>query len=453
MNAAPATIYPPGPRTLRPLGYLRRFRRDSIGTMLYLARTYGDFVRFRVAGQQLYLVSHPEAIHDVLVVDSNKFVKGQGQRFLKRLLGEGLLTSEGEFHLRQRRLVSPAFHRQRLVTYSGVMVDYSAKLSDEWARLAQRPAEVDMASEMMRLTLQVVGKTLFDANVGDEANEVSEAVTTAMELFRRSTNPIGPLLERLPLPSNRRFAEARQRLDGIVLGMIQQRRASGEDRGDLLSMLLLAQDDAGRAAMTDTQVRDEAMTLFLAGHETTANLLTWTWYLLSQNPDAEARLHAELATVLGGRLPGFDDLPALPYLRMVLSESMRVYPPAYVVGRQAVVPYRLGPYTVPAGATILVSQYVVHHDPRWYPEPERFDPDRWTPEAQAGRPKFSYFPFGAGPRMCIGEQFAWTEASLVMATLAQRWQPRLVPGHPIALRPLVTLRPLYGMRMYLEPRA
>jgi cytochrome P450 len=231
------------------------------------------------------------------------------------------------------------------------------------------------------------------------------------------------------------------------------RRASAEDRGDLLSMLLAAHDiDGDDSRMTDEQLRDEVMTLFLAGHETTANALTWTWYLLSQHPDAERAMHAEIDEVLGRRLPTMDDVPKLGYTRTVLAESMRLYPPAWIIGRKAIGDYEVGGYPVPAGSVLFMCQYVVHRDARWYPEPERFDPMRWTPEAQSARPKFSYFPFGGGPRQCIGEQFAWTEGVLLLATLAQRWRFRLVPHHPIALQPLITLRPKYGMRMTIERR-
>jgi cytochrome P450 len=295
-----------------------------------------------------------------------------------------------------------------------------------------------------------VGKTLFDADVENEADEIGEALTLALVLFRERLSPIGPLLDRLPLPSNARFRQAQARLDATIYRMIGEHRAGG-DRGDLLSMLLAAQDTDG-SGMTDRQVRDEAMTLFLAGHETTANALTYMWYLLAQDPGAQARLHAEVDAVLGDRLPGFDDLPKLPYTRMVMAEAMRLYPPAWVVGRAALGDFEAGGYTIPAGSTVFLSQWVMHHDPRFYPEPYRFDPQRWTAEAEAARPKFSYFPFSAGPRMCIGDQFAWTEGILALATLARRWQPRLVPGFELALQPLITLRPRYGVPMILERR-
>jgi cytochrome P450 len=311
----------------------------------------------------------------------------------------------------------------------------------------------------------VVGKTLFDADVEEEAEEIGGALTRALHSFSYAMLPYGELLDNLPLPPVIRFKRARARLDGTIYRLIAERRASGEDRGDLLSMLLLAQDTgeggapapgaAGGDRMSDLQLRDEVMTLFLAGHETTANLLTWSWYLLSRNPGAEARLHAELDAVLGrgGRAPTVDDLARLPYTRMVLAESMRLYPPAWIIGRRAVEPVEVAGYPLAPRTLVFVSQYVVHRDARWYPDPERFDPERWSPEGTACRPKFSYFPFGAGTRVCIGEQFAWMEGTLLLATIAHRWRLRLVPGHPVVPQPIITLRPKHGMRMTVEARA
>jgi cytochrome P450 len=287
--------------------------------------------------------------------------------------------------------------------------------------------------------------------VEGEAAEIGQALTEALHAFNRTLLPGGEQLEKLPLPANQRAEQARQRLDATIYRIIGERRAGGEDRGDLLSMLLAAQDEEG-GGMSDEQVRDEAMTLFLAGHETTANALTWTWYLLSQNPAEERQLHAELRQVLGGRTPTVDDIPDLPYTRMVLSESMRLYPPAYAIGRQAIEPYEVRDYVIDPGSTVFVSPYVMQRDPRYWFDFERFDPQRWTPAAQARRPKFSYFPFGAGPRVCIGEGFAWSEGILVLATVAQSWQARLVLGHPVDPEPLITLRPKHGMRMTLHRR-
>jgi cytochrome P450 len=368
------------------------------------------------------------------------------------LIGEGLLTSEGEFHLRQRRLAQPAFHRQRGAGYGDAMVAYAERTRARW-----RAGEtLDVAHEMMELTLGVVGKTLFDADVAEEAPEIGRALTEAFAAFSLAMLPFGEQLQRLTfLPPVRRFRDAKARLDATIYRLIAEHRADsrgGRDRGDLLSMLMAAQDtEQGTGQMTDRQLRDEAMTIFLAGHETTANALTWTWYLLSGHPEVEARLHAELDAALGGRLPVADDLARLPYARMVLAESMRLYPPAWVIGRRALEPYAVRGATLPARTVVLVSQYVVHRDPRWWPEPDRFRPERWAEDA-VDRPKVAYFPFGAGTRVCIGEQFAWMEGTLLLATIAQRWRLRLVPGHPVTPQPIVTLRPKFGMKMTVEDR-
>jgi cytochrome P450 len=446
----------PGPRRRYPGEFVVAFTRDRLRFLERLAREHGDFAYFRLGREGMAFVNHPDLIRDVLVTKQRSFRKGRGLERAKMLLGEGLLTSEGEFHRRQRRLMQPAFHRERVAAYGDVMARYAARAGARWAP----GATLDVADEMTRLTLAIVGKTLFDADVEGEAREIGDALTEAFHSFTFAVLPFGELLDRLPLPPVVRFHRARARLDATIYRLIHERRRSGEDRGDLLSMLLLAQDAEGGGGMSDEQLRDEAMTLFLAGHETTANLLTWTWYLLSQHPDVERRLHAEVDAVLAepdggapdGRLPSAADLARLPYARMVLAESMRLYPPAWIVGRRAVEPVELGDYAIPARTIVLLSQYVTHRDARWFPEPERFDPERWVPEAAAARPRFSYFPFGGGARVCIGEQFAWMEGTLLLATLARRWRLRLAPGHPIALQPIITLRPKHGMRMVPERR-
>ena len=386
----------------------------------------------------------------MLVTNHRNFHKGRGLERAKLLLGDGLLTSEGEAHLRQRRLTQPAFHRQRVAAYGAVMAAYAAARRDRW----RAGTVVDAHKEMMALTLAIVGKTLFDADVEDEAAEIGDALTTTFELFNFGFFlPFSERLSRLPLPGTLRFRKARARLDATIYRLIDERRRSGTDRGDLLSMLLMARDTEGDGgAMTDLQLRDEAMTIFLAGHETTANALTWTWYLLSQHPDVEARLHAEVDSALGGRLPAADDLGSLPYTRMVLAESMRLYPPAWILGRRALGPFEANGYSIPARSIVVASQYLMHRDGRWFPEPERFDPERFSPERQSERPKLAYFPFGAGPRVCIGEQFAWMEGMIALATIAQQWQLRLEPGHRVALQPIITLRPKFGMRMIVQPR-
>ena len=432
----------PGPRPFWPVGHVYQFSRDPLAFLARLAREYGDVSRFHSGPQSVFFLSHPDYIRDLLVTHHARFKKGRALQRAKRLLGEGLLTSEGEFHRRQRRLAQPAFHRQRVAAYGRVMVEYAAKTSARW----RDGQALDIADEMTRLTLAVVGKTLFDADVESDADEVGAALTDVMNLFGYLMLPYSELLEKLPLPPRRRFERARARLDAVIYRIIAERRRERRDRGDLLSTLLHAVDEEGdRTGMTDEQLRDEVMTIFLAGHETTANALTWAWYMLARNPEAEARLHAELDAVLGpGREPTPEDVPALAYTEMVVAETMRLYPPAWALGRLSLEEHEVGGYRIPRGSLVLVSQYVTHRDPRFFPDPERFDPGRWTPEAKAARPQFAYFPFGGGPRRCVGEGFAWTEAVLILTTLARRWRLRLLPGRAVETQPRITLRPGRG---------
>jgi cytochrome P450 len=432
------------------MGVLPYFRKDPAGYLLDIAREYGDLAYMRLGPQHAFVVSHPDWIRDILVTHQSNFTKSRMLERAKVLLGDGLLTSEGEFHTSQRRLVQPAFHRDRLMRYADDMVASAERVGETWSSGAQ----MDMHREMTRLTLAIVGRTLFSADVSSKADEIGRAMTQIFELFDTLLLPFSDWIQKLPIPPVLRFEKARDKLDRIIYGLIAERRASGQDTGDLLSMLLLAQDDESNARrMTDKQVRDEALTLLIAGHETTANALTWTWYLLSQNPEAEARMHQELAGVLAGRRPTFDDVTALPYTTGVFAEALRLYPPAWAIGRRAREDYSIGEYTIPAKSILLMSPWVVHRDPRWWPEPERFQPERWIAEAAEKRPKFAYFPFGGGARVCIGERFAWAEGVLVLATLAQRWKMRLVPGHPVATQAVITLRPRHGMKMTLESRS
>lgn len=407
----------------------------------------GDVVTVRIGPQRLYLVSHPELIRDVLVTHGRSFMKGRALQQAKRILGNGLLTSEGELHLRQRRLIQPLFHAERVAGFAGAMVSAAERVSERW----RGGSEVELAGEMTELTLAIVGRTLFDADVERDARDVGAALTVAMEAFDRFMVPGAGLLELLPLPSTRRFRAARERLDAIIERMIDERRADPGRHGDLLTMLLEARDEDGSGGMSRTQIRDEAMTIFLAGHETTAQALAWTWYLLSANPEAEARLHDELDRVLNGRPPGAADAARLPYTRAVVAESIRLYPPAWSIARRALTELELGGYRIARGSIVVTSPWIVQRDARWFPEPARFDPERWLVDDPA-RPRLAYFPFGGGTRICIGERFAWTEAMLVLATLASRWRARLVPGHPVEPLPRITLRPRYGLRMILQAR-
>jgi cytochrome P450 len=453
----------PGPK-LSPLDQLiYRPGRNPLAFFTNLARTYGDIAAYRMGGEQLVFVNAPHYVRDVLVTNNRFFIKGRGLQRSKRLLGEGLLTSEDPIHLRQRRLMQPAFHRDRIAAYGGTMVAYAARLRDRW----RDGDTLDVAQDMMRLTLAIAGKTLFDLDVESQAGEVRDALNAVMESFWLTMLPFADVLERLPVPQLRRAKAARARLDAIIYNVIAERRAVASrqssglspessvakpDRTDLLSMLLAAQDEDSGARMTDRQVRDEAMTILLAGHETTANALTWTWYLVSTTPEVEARLHDEVDRVLQGRLPTVADLDGLPYVERVVTEAMRLYPPAWLIGRRALQDYPIGDYVAPARSIFVMSPYVLQRDARYFADPERFDPGRWTPEFRAALPPFAYFPFGGGPRRCIGDSFAWMELVLVVATIAQQWRLTLVPGHPVEPQPLVTLRTKHGMRMDVKRR-
>jgi cytochrome P450 len=441
---------PPGPRNaLFGLPLSRSLRRDRLGSLKRLAEAYGDIAAFKVGPQRFVLLNHPDYVEDVLVTRARLFKKGQALERAKRLLGEGLLTSEGDLHRRQRRLAQPAFHKQRIAAYADTMVAHAQRTAARW-----RDGEtLDISSEMNRLTLTIVGETLLGADVEADAGGVRDALTTVFEAFPMTMSPFAPLLERLPLPVVRRYHRAQAALDTLIYRIIDERRGTPDDRGDLLSMLLLARDDeedGGR--MSDAQLRDETLTIFLAGHETTANALAWTWHLLAHHPDVEERLHQEIDAVLDGRPGSAEDVPRLPYTRWVLAESMRLYPPAWAVGRRAIEDVEIGGYTIPKGTVVLFSQYLLHRDARFFPDPNRFDPDRWLPERQKTRPKFAYFPFGGGTRICIGEPFAWMEGILVLATLAGRWRMESLEIGPVAFQPALTLRPARGIRMRARQR-
>lgn len=434
---------PPGPTGFFSSLVYRPWR-DPLTFFSELVATYGKLVYLRSNGEHIYVVTEPRHIKDILVTSQRKFKKGRGLERSRPLLGDGLLTSEGEAHLRQRRLIQPAFHKERIAGYAAAMTHYASEAAARWTA----GATLDIDAEMMELTLAIVGKTLFDANVQAQTHDVGQAMADIMGSFWMRMLPFADTLERLPIPALRLAREASLTLDRIVYAMIAERRTSPGDRGDLLSMLLLAQDeeDQGRS-MTDQQLRDEAITLFLAGHETTANALAWTWFLLSQSPEVEAHLHAELDRVLGGLTPTVSDLPALRFVEQVVTESMRLYPPAWLIGRRAIEDYQIDEYPVAKGSIIITSPYITQRDPSLFTNPERFDPARWTPEFKAALPPFAYFPFGGGTRRCIGESFAWTELILVVSTIAQRWKLRLVPGHPVVPHPVVTLRLKHGLKM------
>ncbi len=440
---------PQGPRGHALLGSLPDFQRDQLGFYARCAREFGDVVPTRFPFRRVVLIYHPEAIEEVLVTKSRDFVKSPVVRLLRPFLGDGLLISEGGVWLRQRRLLQPAFHRQRVAAYGEVMTAITARRLAGW-----KAGEVlEVHAEMMALTQAIVAKTLFDADVSDEADAIVHASNVLMEDFGARLGSLFQLLPGwVPTPANLRARRAIQRLDEVVYRMIATRRRSAEDRGDVLSILLHAQDADDGTRMTDRQVRDEVMTLFMAGHETTAVALSWTWYLLAQHPDADARLAEELRAVVGDRPPAVSDLPRLTYTDQVVTESMRLYPPAFGMGRLAVKATEVAGYPIAPGVIVAIPTCVVHRDARWFEEPEAFRPERWADDRARRLPRYAYFPFGGGPRQCIGNGFATMEAVLLLATIAQRFRLAMVPGQRVTPTPYVTLRPHPGIRTRLEPR-
>lgn len=447
-----ATIFPSGPKGHWIFGNMKQMQEDPLSFWMHIAKEYGDFVHVRsIRKEGIYFINDADALQKVLVTDNKHFTKSLGLERTKRLLGEGLLTSEGDMHRKQRRLVMPAFHRRRIQDYGIIMSEYT----DEHMRSWNDGAIVDIAEEWMQLTLKIVGRTLFDADVSKEARAVGEMINTLMDGWSLSMllpNFIFELLLKLPLPKLQKLNRAIDDMDSLIYRIIQERRASGEDRGDLLSMLLKSVDEEDGAQMTDQQARDEAMTLFLAGHETTANALTWTWYVLTQHPEIEQKLQEEVDRVLQGRLPTMDDLKDLTYTDMIFREAMRLYPPAWAIGRKTIDDYEVNGFHIPAESPVLCFPYVIHRDPRHYPEPEAFIPERWTTEERAKRHKYAYIPFGGGPRRCAGEAFAMMEGVLLLASTAQKWSMELVEEQVIEMKPQITLRPKNGIKMRLRLR-
>lgn len=439
---------PPGPKGNLILGVMPEFNRDTLG-FIERCRDYGDVVRMRFLYLTVHFIYNPDHIEYVLSSNARNFIKSRSLRspFFQRLVGNGLLTSEGETWKRQRRLAQPAFHRQRISSYGEVMVEYAQRMTSGWQGGEVR----DIHRDMMRLTLEIVVKTLFNADVSGEADKVGRVLAQMVKPFASQATLKWILDNRLPTPTHRRFNEAAREIDEIVFRIIAERRSSGSDEGDLLSMLLAAHDEDG-SQMSDRQLRDEVMTLFLAGHETTALTLSWTWYLLARNPDIEKKFHAELDEVLGGRLPAVSDLPHLKYTEMIAKESMRLYPPAYGVGREAIQEFELGGYRVPAKSQLFMFQWVTQRDPRFFTEPERFYPNRWTEDFNNSLPKYAYFPFGGGPRACIGNYFAMMEIVLLLATIGRRFRFSLLPDHPVTLLPAMSLRPAEGIKVVVANR-
>jgi cytochrome P450 len=430
---------PPGPGGSS-LVALRSLRRDPIA-FLTRAASFGDVARVRLPRTPLFVLNHPDLVRLVLVERHHDVRKGPTMDAARRMLGESVLTASGAAHMDRRRLLQPIFHHERIAGYGAVMVDRAQHAAASW----RDGQHLDVHAEMARLTLAIVARTLFGVDLEDaRARDVGAALTEVLAQYDRAFSPWLRVTERLPLPANRRFERARAVFDETVYGLIRERRAGSEPGDDLLSLLLTTREDG--VGLTDEQVRDEAITLFLAGHETTANALTWTWYLLARNPNAAQALREELDAVLADRPPDVGDVASLPYTGAVIREAMRCYPPAWAIGRRAVAALDAGGFPIPAGSVLVVSPWLLHHDVRWWPEPEAFRPERWLTE-DPSRPRYAYLPFGAGPRMCIGEGFASLEAVLLLATIARAWTFDLEPSHHVELQPVVTLRPRGGLPM------
>jgi cytochrome P450 len=431
------------------VGQAWNFTRDPLGFLSGVAQRYGDISCFTLGGVQAYFVRHPDYIREVLITQRGSFTLSPLRKRLGAVVGQGLFTSEGELHARQRRLMQPVFRKSRIEAYAGAIAEYSRRMRDRW----QPGVEIDLTEETMRLTMLVAARALFEDDIEADAEAVSSNLAILLEFFTRISSPFLQLWLKLPLPSSRRFHAAVRDLDAVIYRMIERRRRATDSGKDLLWLLMQAKDDDTNVQMTEKQLRDEVLTLLIAGHETTANLLGWTLYLLSQDAASDERVHAEARSVLGGR-PGFvaSDAEHLVFARQVIQEGMRLYPPGWFIGRAALADVRLGAYTVPKGAVVLMSQYVMHRDGRFFEEPERFNPLRWENGFQDRLPRGAYFPFSAGDRHCIGEGFAWQEALLILATLVERWKLELVPGQDIRPRPSVTLRPDTAIKMRVRAR-
>lgn len=446
--------HPPGPVPRWPFGVIRQFQDRPLEMMETLVAEYGDAVRFRALLHFFgYIFCHPDHNKHVLQDNNKNYTKlpHPSLLILTPVVGNGLLTSDGEFWRRQRRLAQPAFHRQQIAGFATTMTDATLNLIDQW----QDGQQLDLAEAMMHLTLEIAGKTLFSIDLTREADTVGEAFTAVNEEVAHLTaRPFA--YQRLRFfpwwHSSRVIHQNTAVLDTVVHKIIAERRQSGQAKADLLSMLMDARDEETGAGMDDKQLRDEVMTLMLAGHETTAVNLAWTFYLLSAHPDVRQKLEAELAAVLNGRAPTIADLPHLAYTTMVIEESMRLYPPAYAIARFGHAPDTLGGYDIPANTVLTLSPYLTHRHPEFWPQPHAFIPERFTPEQKAERPRYAYLPFGGGPRQCIGNNFAMTEAILLLATIAQKFRLTLQPGHQVEMEPLITLRPKGGLPMIVNTR-
>jgi cytochrome P450 len=439
----------PHPRRSLVWGNTAEFAKDPLRFLVHCSQDYEEIVPLRFGLAKGYFLNQPQHIEQVLK-EREIFIKNTpAWRALRTLVGDGLLTSEGDFWARQRRLTQPVFHQQRIADYGETMVRYAEQMMQSWQAGEVR----DIHADMTHLTLNIVTKTLFNMDTtGAEAQTIAHTLDITMEWFASKRKQGFLLLSWLPTEINRRYQQALQEMDQSIYAMIQQRRQSESDPGDLLSMLMAVRDEVDGSQMTDRQLRDELTTLVTAGHETTANALSWTWMLLAQHPEAQTRLTQELDTVLAGRSPTVADLPHLPYSHQVIKESMRLYPPVFSLARYSTQSYNLDGYEIPANSIVMFSPWAMHRHPRYFTEPEAFQPERWITDMEKQLPKGVYFPFGDGPRICIGRSFALMEAVLLLATIAQQFQFTLVPEHPIVPLPSITLRPQDGILVKVEKR-
>jgi cytochrome P450 len=440
----------PGPGNMRSLGNIFRVRRHPLNFFENMRRDYGDYVALRFGTFRYLLVNDPDGIRHVLVDNSRNYPKSRSYMALKLILGEGLLTSEGDFWRRQRRLAQPAFHKEKLASFARTMVSDTTAMLERW-RSGDDGIAFDLHREMMALTFRIVNRTLFSAETGADAEAVGKALPVAIEYVNEAADALVRIPSWIPTPKNVRFHRAKRTLDALVLRIIDERRRSEKEHDDLLSMLMSAKDEETRERMTDRQLRDEVMTIVLAGHETTATALTWTFYLLSQHPGVAERLRREASDVLGERLPSMDDLSRLTFTRMVLEESMRLFPPAWEFERRAVADDHMGDYHVSRGTTVAICPYTLHRHPKYWEKPDDFDPERFLPDRAARRPKYAYLPFGGGARLCIGNAFAMMEAQIILAMVARQYALELEPGFAVELEPTITLRPKKGLSMVRKP--
>ncbi len=438
--------YPPGPPGNFLLGHLLQYRRQRLQFLLNGARRYGDIFTLKVPTVRYYILNHPDLIEDVLVRRHRLFRKHRTFDALRPLLGEGLLTSEGDFWRRQRKLMQPAFHQQRLAEYARIMTAQAGRRMELW----EGRGLLDLHAELMALTLEIVCECLFSTQVSNHVQDVSRSLDVMMQRFEKYLHSVFRA-NWIPTPGRLRYQREIERLNSIIFEIIQRRREQGDDQGDLLSLLLDLRDEDGQG-MTDRQIKDEAMTLFVAGHETTANALAWSWHLLAGHPGVEEKLNEELDRVLEGRPPQLSDLARLAYTESIVKESMRLYPPAYFIGRLAIEPLTLGGYDLAAGATVGMSPFVAHRDPRFWEGPEEFRPERWMSGECEDLPKFAYFPFGGGPRVCIGNAFAMMESILLLAMIGQRCKFAPLSEREVVVWPSVTLRPKGGLWMEIIQR-